>query len=139
PLARSRRQPGHSGGPAVTMARPVAGGHDDYIEMIDRAISATLAETQLGQVTAEDDVLDGRTLRVRGRTVLQFGSCSYLGLELDERLKAGAIDALRRFGTVSSSSRAYMQTRQNEELEALLSQICGGAPVAATPTTTLAH
>ena len=55
---------------------------------------------------AEDTVLDGKHLQLGGRTLLSFGSCSYLGLETDPRLKAGVRRAVDRYGTQFSSSRA---------------------------------
>lgn len=88
--------------------------------------------------TAEDEALDGRTVTLGGRKLLNFGSCSYLGLELDPRLKAGAIEATERFGTQFSSSRAYMSSPPYAELETLFERIFG-APVVLAPTTSLAH
>src|SRR4051812_1478103 len=43
------------------------------------------------QLAPDDGVLDGRTLSFDGREVVSFGSCSYLGLELDPRLKQATI------------------------------------------------
>src|SRR6185437_15026683 len=37
-------------------------------------------------LTAEDERFTGRTIHVGGRRLLSFGSCSYLGLELDPRV-----------------------------------------------------
>lgn len=69
---------------------------------------------------------------------MNFGSCSYLGLEVDERLKAGACDAIQRYGTQFSSSRAYVSTPLYAELESLLEQIFR-APVVVAQTTSLGH
>ena len=87
---------------------------------------------------AEDDRLDGRELHVGGQTLLNFGSCSYLGLETDERLKQGAIEMIMRYGTQFSSSRAYMSSPGYDEFESLLAEIFG-APTLIAPTTTLGH
>lgn len=91
----------------------------------------------LGLLQAEDERLDGRTVRVDGRSVLNFCSCSYLGLELDPRLIEGAVDAARRFGTQFSTSRAFVSAPQYAELEELLSKNFGG-PTLVLPSTTLA-
>ncbi|HEY2408773.1 MAG TPA: aminotransferase class I/II-fold pyridoxal phosphate-dependent enzyme [Polyangiaceae bacterium] len=88
--------------------------------------------------TAEDDHNDGRHVTLRGRRLVNFGSCSYLGLETDERVKQGACDAVRRFGTQFSSSRAYVSTALYAEFEALLEQIVR-APLVVTQTTSLGH
>lgn len=67
-----------------------------------------------------------------------FGSCSYLGLEFDQRIKNGAIEAIHNFGTQFSSSRAYLSIGLYEEYESLLSQIFGSHTIV-TPTTSLGH
>jgi 7-keto-8-aminopelargonate synthetase-like enzyme len=69
---------------------------------------------------------------------INFGSCSYLGLEFDERLKRGAIEAINNYGTQFSSSRAYVSTKHYAELEALFSRIFDAHAIV-TPTTTLGH
>ncbi|MDA0140293.1 bifunctional aminotransferase class I/II-fold pyridoxal phosphate-dependent enzyme/GNAT family N-acetyltransferase [Solirubrobacter deserti] len=91
------------------------------------------------QLTPDDDApLDGRTISLNGRSVVSFGSCSYLGLELDPRLQQATIDAVLRYGTQFSSSRGYLSSPQYIELEALLSELFGGH-VLVTPTTSLGH
>src|SRR4051794_5894079 len=90
------------------------------------------------QIDPTDECLDGRTLTIEGAPRINFGSCSYLGLELDPRMKQATIDAVMRYGTQFSSSRAYMSSPQYVELEALLSEMFGGYAIA-TPTTSLGH
>jgi 7-keto-8-aminopelargonate synthetase-like enzyme len=92
----------------------------------------------VGHRTAEDSVLCGRTLRIGGRDLVHFGSCSYLGLEIDPRLKQGAIDATERFGTQFSSSRVYVSAPPYVELEELLCEVFD-AHALVTPSTTLGH
>jgi 7-keto-8-aminopelargonate synthetase-like enzyme len=72
------------------------------------------------------------------KEVVNFGSCSYLGLEFDERLRKGAIDAINNYGTQFSSSRAYMSPVYYEELETLFSKIFDAHAIV-TPTSTLGH
>ena len=90
------------------------------------------------QLEPDDGVLDGRTISFDGREVISFGSCSYLGLELDDRLKQATIDAVLKYGTQFSSSRGYLSSPQYSELEALLNEMFGGH-VLVTPTTSLGH
>ncbi len=85
---------------------------------------------------AEDERLDGRTVRLDGRDRCQFFSCSYLGLELHPALRAGAIDAVERYGTQFSSSRTYISAPLYGDLEDLLGEITGGSCMVA-PNTTL--
>jgi 7-keto-8-aminopelargonate synthetase-like enzyme len=86
----------------------------------------------------EDDGLDGRHVTVLGRRLVNFGSCSYLGLETDPRLKAAVRDAVDRFGTQFSSSRAYASAPLYREVEASLAGLFG-RPVVVTPSTSMGH
>src|SRR6185312_3354095 len=70
--------------------------------------------------------------------VLNFGSCSYLGLEFDSRIKAGATEAIEKYGTQFSESRAYASLGLYKELENLLEKVFEAYCVI-TPTTTLGH
>lgn len=88
--------------------------------------------------TADDVVYEGRYVHLNGKQLLNYGSCSYLGLELREELKRGAIDAVTRFGTQFPFPRAMLQNPLYLELEAGLSQITGGFPVIAA-STSLGH
>ena len=87
---------------------------------------------------AEDTQLDGRRVWIDGRPHLNFASCSYLGLELEPRLKAGAIAAVERYGTQFSSSRTYVSAPLYDELESLLDELYDGYALV-TPNTTLGH
>ncbi len=82
--------------------------------------------------------LGGRVVTLRGRPHVNFGLCSYLGLETDPRLKDGACDAVARYGVQFASSRAYVSCPPYAELEHLLRTMFG-APVVIAQTTTLAH
>jgi 7-keto-8-aminopelargonate synthetase-like enzyme len=90
------------------------------------------------RLQTEDDRLNGPYMTVAGSTVLDFGTCSYLGLNRDNRLKNGAHDAVDRYGPNYSSSTVYSSLGLNGQLEKRLSAIFDGAALVA-PTTTLAH
>ncbi len=98
----------------------------------------TLSARGLIHLDAQGQSSDGRTVRIRGRELVNFGSCSYLGLEIDQRLKDGACDAIQRYGVQFSSSRAYVSTPLYAEYEAILGQMFG-APLVVTQTTSLGH
>jgi 7-keto-8-aminopelargonate synthetase-like enzyme len=86
----------------------------------------------------EDDALDGRHITIHGHRLVNFGSCSYLGLETDPRLKAAVRDAVDRFGTQFSSSRTYASAPLYREVEEELAALVG-RPVIVTPSTSLGH
>ncbi len=90
------------------------------------------------RIRFEDEVLRGDRITVQGHELMNFGTASYLGLNLDPRLKAGAIDAVSRYGPVYSSSTAFTAVPLYTELEERLGRMFGGHVVVA-PTTTLAH
>ena len=111
--------------------------HERIIELFDRNQSAGVAAGLL-RVRVEDEKLVGQYVTVKGERLLNFGSCAYLGLNLDDRLKAGAIDAIQRYGPVFSSSGAYTSIDLYNHLEAQLEEIFEAAVVVPT-TTTLGH
>lgn len=92
------------------------------LESIDKSVSRA-SELGLIHLTAEDYASNGRTISIKGKELINFGSCSYLGLELEESLKQGAIDAIMRHGTQFASSRAYVSVGLYEEAESLLRQM----------------
>src|SRR5512142_1899437 len=88
--------------------------------------------------TVTDDRLDGRHVTVRGRRLVHFGSCSYLGLETHPVLTAGVVDATRRYGTQFSSSRAYLSAPLYALAEEALCTLFGRETIIAA-STTLGH
>ncbi len=105
--------------------------------MVDDAVASGI-ELGIAHLIAEDEQLGGRLVTLHGRPLVNFGSCSYLGLETDVRLKNAAIDAVSRFGVQFASSRAYVSCPPYMELERRLRALFGG-PVVVAQTTTLAH
>ncbi|MGH8925898.1 MAG: aminotransferase class I/II-fold pyridoxal phosphate-dependent enzyme [Acidimicrobiia bacterium] len=99
-----------------------------------------IAAQQAGLVRLriDDHDLDAPYLEVNRQRLVNFGSCAYLGLNTDQRLKEAAKSAIDRYGTVYSSSAIYTSVGLYTELEQSLRQIIG-APVLVATTTTLAH
>ena len=85
-----------------------------------------------------DETLSGSQITVNEKELINFGSCSYLGLEYHPALKAGAMQALEQYGTQFSSSRAYLSLGLYQELEANLERIFE-QPAIVTASTTLGH
>ncbi len=109
-----------------------------FIDTIDECLTNGV-ENGIFQVSLEDETLDGRHVTIDGKRVVNFGSCSYLGLEVDERLKHGAIDATLRYGTQYSSSRLFSSCALYEEIEDLFYEIFDNNPAVLAATTTLSH
>ncbi|MEX1238445.1 MAG: aminotransferase class I/II-fold pyridoxal phosphate-dependent enzyme [Cyclobacteriaceae bacterium] len=109
-----------------------------FINTIDECLTNG-ARNGIFQVSLEDNKLDGREVTIDGRKVVNFGSCSYLGLEVDDRLKHGAIDATLRYGTQYSSSRLFSACNLYEEIEGLFYKIFDNNPSVLAATTTLSH
>ena len=80
----------------------------------------------------------GATVDVAGSELLNFGSCSYLGLEVRPELKEGAIDAIRQYGTQFPFAKPQLECALYRELETSLEAMTGGKILIAS-SATLAH
>jgi 7-keto-8-aminopelargonate synthetase-like enzyme len=107
------------------------------VEIVDQ-IATYAAANGIAHLYSEDESLSSNLITLRGKVAVNFGSCSYLGLEFDERLKKASVDAVQRYGTQFSESRAYVSVNLYNELEALLTSLFG-YPTLVVPTTTLGH
>ncbi|MGZ4605193.1 MAG: aminotransferase class I/II-fold pyridoxal phosphate-dependent enzyme [Blastococcus sp.] len=110
---------------------------EELLTAIDEVITEGVRRGLLHN-DAEDDALDGRHVTVLGRRLVNFGSCSYLGLETDPRLKAAVRDAVDRYGTQFSSSRAYASAPLYRVAEEILAELFG-RPVLVAPSTSMGH
>ena len=110
---------------------------DRLIALAEHRVSLGIEHGMLHR-RLEDEMLNGPTFTIDGLTFLDFSTCSYLGLNRDQRLKDAAIDAVTRYGASYSSSPAYTALPLYDTLEEQLRQMTGGA-VALAQTTTLAH
>ncbi len=111
--------------------------HDQFFNAVDISITdgvkkGILHLVQNGQLTTSNEIF------IKQQKLYNFTSCSYIGLEHDPRLKDAAINAINKFGTQFSESRAYVSIELYQELEELMSTIFD-CPTIVAPTTTLAH
>jgi len=113
---------------------------DPQLSALDRAFQLISRGVDQGilHLYEEGESLGGNRLLLGGRAVFHFGSCSYLGLEFDRRLKEGACQAVERYGTQFSSSRAYLSLGLYRQLEDRFRELFGH-PCVIAPTTSLAH
>ena len=111
--------------------------HERFVNLTQRMMQRAV-DLRIIRLEMEDERFDDSNITVDGAKLANFGTCSYLGVNRDERLKAAAHVAVDRFGPNYSSSTVYTSLGLNGELEAKLSRIFD-APVLVAPTTTLAH
>lgn len=107
------------------------------LNVVNEIINTGIEKGILHLVT-EDEYYEGRTITIEGETLINFSSCDYLGLGMDNRLKDAAIDAIKRYGLQHLSSRAYTSCTLYTELEFLFEQMFG-VPVILTTSISLGH
>ncbi len=109
----------------------------EFINAVQGMVNKGLEKNIVHLYTDNEEMRPGQ-LWLNGLEINNFGSCSYLGMEFDPRLKQGAIEGIQNFGTQFSSSRAYVSTGQYGLLEEKFRTIFNAHPVLA-PTTSLGH
>lgn len=109
-------------------------------QILDTIDEVTKISSNLGiaQLEIEDQEINGRTIQVQGKEVVNFGSCSYLGLEKNPQIIEGVVDAVTKYGSQFSSSRAYASVTLYTEAENLLERMFE-RPILLAPTVTLGH
>ncbi len=111
--------------------------HHSFYDTVDQIISYGIDKGILHLHTGIQE-FKGTEIIVNEKPIINFGSCSYLGLEFEPELKTAAIAAINKYGTQFSASRAYISLGLYDELQALLDRIFEAYCVI-TPTTTLGH
>jgi len=110
--------------------------HSSIIDIVDHSISHGVNKEILHLST--NKVISGRKLIIKGKEVIHFGNCNYLGLERHPAVKQASIEAIQQEGIRLTMSRAYVSSGYYVELEKLLSQMYGGHVVVA-PSSTMLH
>jgi 7-keto-8-aminopelargonate synthetase-like enzyme len=111
--------------------------HNNFYDTVNQVINFGINKGILHLYTG-DDAFTGNLISLQGKSIINFASCSYLGLEFDPAMKEAAKDAIDRFGTQFSESRAYVSIGLYKDLECLLEKIFNARCII-TPTTTLGH
>src|SRR5690349_12200695 len=111
--------------------------HNNQLDTIDDIFSNAKRKGVL-HLVSEDKVLTGQTLTIKGNELKHFGTCGYMGLEQDMRLKQAVIDAVMAHGTQFPMSRAYVSNSLYTELDELLHQMFG-YPAVIAKNSTLGH
>jgi 7-keto-8-aminopelargonate synthetase-like enzyme len=109
-----------------------------FIETLQQIAKYGITKKIFHLYTDKNKKIKGNVISLDGKEVVNFGSCSYLGLEFDDRLKEASKKAIDDFGTQFSESRAYVSISLYKELEDLFEKVFE-LPVVITQTTTLGH
>lgn len=112
--------------------------HNNSLDTIDELFTDAKNRGIMHQVSDITEI-SGRKVPVFDRELLNFGTCGYLGLELDQRLKDGAIDFTQKYGTQHNISRAYLASGIHLQLEEHLSQMFDNRPVLTYSSVAAAH
>ena len=80
-----------------------------------------------------------RVIEVAGRTVINFGSDSFLGLDQDPRVQQAIQQGVLRWGAHNGASRAFSSVRTNVEAEEKLAAWLGTEATLIYPSVTLAN
>lgn len=92
----------------------------------------------VAHLSGEGTTYNGREITLKNKQHINFSSCSYLGLSLDQRVIEGAMDGVQRFGTSFPTSRSFVTQGYLEELEDRL-ELLFGYNCILTSSTSLAH
>ena len=108
------------------------------IETLNQIIEDGFQRKLVHNFTATQIEVPNSSVVVETTEMVNFGSCSYLGLEKHEDLKKGVVEAVTKYGTQFSSSRTYLSHGLYKEVETLLAHIFK-RPLLVSASTTLGH
>jgi 7-keto-8-aminopelargonate synthetase-like enzyme len=86
-----------------------------------------------------DEIGPHRQIRVNGRTVVNFGSDSFLGLDQDPRVQEAVIRGTKKWGTHNGASRAFASVQANALAEDKIAAWLGTEAALIYPSVTLAN
>jgi 7-keto-8-aminopelargonate synthetase-like enzyme len=112
--------------------------HNNSLDTIDELFTDA-KNKGIMHLESDVDFSTDRHLSIEGSKLINFGTFEYLGLELDQRLKDGAMKYVQEYGTQFSVFRAFVSSGINEELESYLSQMYEGLPFITYTSTSIAH
>src|SRR5579872_6086990 len=93
--------------------------HNNYLNTITE-LFRDAKKKGISHLVSENVDFTGRFFKMNGAEMINFGTCGYLGLEMDPRLKQGVVDYVNHYGTQFSVSRSYLSSGPNIDLEVLL-------------------
>lgn len=111
--------------------------HNNFIDTVNDLFGEA-KKRQVMHLTHDHQHWDGK-MHIDNRQLVNFGTCGYLGLETDQRLKDRAAEYVQRYGTQFSISRAYVINHEVKKLEGMLERIFDGRKTLVFSSTTLTH
>lgn len=111
--------------------------HNNFLDTVV-SVMTNAKDSGAIHLYAEGDSFNGRQIQIKGKRLYHFGTTGYLGLEQDKRLKEGAINAIKAYGTEFPLSKSYISHPLYSELESLMTDIYGH-PIVITKNSTLGH
>ncbi len=112
--------------------------HNNYLNTIAE-LFRDAKKKGISHLVSENVDFTGRFFKMNGAEMINFGTCGYLGLEMDPRLKQGVVDYVNHYGTQFSVSRSYLSSGPNIDLEVLLSKIYDDRLVLVSSSTSSGH
>jgi 7-keto-8-aminopelargonate synthetase-like enzyme len=101
-------------------------------------VATRFADCHLKDLTV-DELGPGRRMVVNGRTVVNFGSDSFLGLDQDPRVQEAIVRGTATWGTHNGASRMFASVRANVEAEEKIARWLGTEAALIYPSVTLAN
>jgi 7-keto-8-aminopelargonate synthetase-like enzyme len=77
-----------------------------FIDTLQQIAKYGISKKIFHLYTDTKKTIQSNLISLEGKEVVNFGSCSYLGLEFDDRLKEASKKAIDDYGTQFSESRA---------------------------------
>jgi 7-keto-8-aminopelargonate synthetase-like enzyme len=93
--------------------------HNNYLDVVDN-VWTSAKEKGIMHINSEEQSFNGEKFTIKGRDLINFGTCGYLGLEMHPDLIANSMELTKKFGTQLSMSRAYIRPTYIQELEELI-------------------
>lgn len=112
--------------------------HNNFVDTVNDMLGQA-RNKEVMHLVAGGNEWTGKSMQIGGKDLVNFGTCGYLGLETNSKLKREAQRFVEEYGTQFSISRAFVASEHNLKLESLLSQIFGGHKTVVFSSTTLAH
>lgn len=117
----------------------MANNKTDFYKTVNEIISIAKERNVVHLYTDDNEINDSK-IHIKGfsKSLINFGSCSYLGIENDKRLIEKGTQYLKKYGAQFSSSRTYVSLYPYQELEELIFKIFK-QPIILSPNSTLGH